>query len=189
VDDHRDVVVNPATWTGTVLSDRLEALLVVLAQALADAVGGNGRPKRTVVSAGEIAWDACDCGQLILSYENSFPSQRFPTEAIGEELVRNCGPEYQAVQITLGYQVCWPASQANGKPPREDAVTAAARRLQIDSFALLCALQNQLAAWRDGSPVLIADYAILGEQTGGSQGGCIEIARPFVIGFWSACCE
>jgi hypothetical protein len=143
--------------------------------------GVTDKMRRCLLVPGAIAWDACDCGQLALSIQRSYPSTTFPTEASEDPARGGCPPGLQAYDVLASLTRCVPGVDARGNPPSCDALLAAALRLEGDAFALrrgvVCCLvtykrERRIMDWRAGAVNRV-----------GPEGNCagVELTFKFLI--------
>lgn len=148
----------------------------------------SGAPDRVChVVPGEIAWDACECGQLALSSSRLFPSRTFPTSAADDPTIPNCGVSFLIADITISMTRCVPISDEEGNPPTCDALGDSALVMYEDGAAVLnatiCFLNEEKDSYR------IADWT-LGELTYvGPQGECAGVELNVKIAFTGLCCD
>lgn len=116
------------------------------------------KPTRHGVVMGEIAWDDCACGQLVVAEQRRFPAREFPLEEVDHSA--ECGEPWIVTQLLLSLTRCIPTVDANGVPPSIAALTAAALQNSTDMTvvrkAVMCCLTtlydtHQLAAFELGS--------------------------------------
>lgn len=131
-----------------------------------------GVPGRVCVPvAGEIAWDACDCGQLAVTTPTLYPSKTFPLPATEDSDQDVCGTPYLAASYTVSILRCAAGMDDEGRPPTCDQLAADALVWHQDAAAvrrgLGCCLQDLEAQDRIAGWTLGATTAV------GPQGGCV----------------
>lgn len=142
--------------------------------------GVTDRMRLCLLVPGAIAWDSCDCGQLALSIQRSYPSTTFPAES-SDDTTRTCAPGTIAYEVLASITRCVPGPDSGGRPPTCDKLLAAALQLEGDAFALrrgiVCCLvgykRDQLIlAWRTGSVNRV-----------GPEGNCagVEMSFKFLV--------
>lgn len=132
------------------------------------------------MTPGSIAWDGCDCGQLISSIVRIAPATRLPLAGALE--LRNgwgCHPHSMAAEVIVSLQRCVAGLDNFGKPPQPAAQYADALRQQGDAFAMrkgiTCRLEEYLTATQ-------IDAYLIGETTfPGPDGKCAAVNIPFFV--------
>lgn len=137
---------------------------------------GEGLPGRMCVHTGEIAWDDCECGQLVVSLMAKFDSGTFPEPWTGTENAgaRKCGAPLFVYHYRVSMLRCAPTGGENGVPPTCDELRAAARVTVDDAWAVLAGLNCCLCAdsTRTGGQRLFNSYHIGPQTMIGPEGGC-----------------
>jgi len=110
-----------------------------------------GLPARSCSHAASpegIAWDDCECGQLIVAMTGAHPTIAFPNPWTGDENqgMGKCGPPLFVFNYTVSMLRCAPVMGENGEPPPCDAVTAAARVSIEDAWAVRAGIMCCLCA-------------------------------------------
>jgi hypothetical protein len=97
----------------------------------------SGLPGRMCVTAGEIAWDDCECGQLAVSLTSQYETAEFPNPWTGEQNagVRKCGPPFFVFNYTVSMTRCAPTGTQEA-PPTCEELSAAARVTAEDAWAV-----------------------------------------------------
>jgi hypothetical protein len=141
---------------------------------------------RKCLVPGDIAWDNCECGQLVLTEDNRFGSRTLGSEDPNYEA--ECGEPVLNVSCTISLTRCVPGVSDNGDPPTCDALQIAALQLLKDKNdirrALMCCLD---AAYRANNPAQMLGYYIGGQATTGPTGNCAGSDTIFVLGFVNPC--
>lgn len=153
-----------------------------------------GAPPRSCVITGEIAWDDCECGQLIVAITNSFASNNFPTPAISTALqfgASRCGHPIIVFEMTITMLRCVPGGGANGEAPSCTSLASAAQIAVIDAAAvrdgvLCCLSAMQVEKNASGVPT-ITGFTAGGQQFIGPQGNCGGSAMDVQVGVLSRC--
>lgn len=147
---------------------------VALGECVRAALAGTpaGVPTRVCVPvAGEIAWDACDCGQLAVTTPRLYPSRVFPAESVEDAEQDRCGTPYLGVPYTVSILRCAAGMDDDGNPPTCEQLAADALVWHQDAAAvrrgLGCCLQELEAQDRILGWVLGPTTAV------GPQGGCV----------------
>jgi hypothetical protein len=127
---------------------------------------------RKGVVPGEIAWDDCQCGQLVISENRRYGSRNFPLEEIDHSA--ECGEPWIVVEYTLSLTRCVPSPTANAKSPAIADLQSAAQQLSEDMTktrrAVMCCLTALYEEMGTGSKIEAFE---LGQQdTVGPEGGC-----------------
>lgn len=154
-----------------------------LAQHLLDCIKpyidttSSGPPSRACVHTGEIAWDDCECGQLIVSLVDQFESDTFPNPAVAETNAgaRKCGAPLWVYHYQVSMLRCAPIGD-EGEPPPCDAVTEAARVTIEDAWAvrtgLFCCLCRGVERDPDTGVKLFDRYLVMPQVMDGPEGAC-----------------
>lgn len=163
-----------------------------LAQHLLDCIRpyidttSSGPPSRACVHTGEIAWDDCECGQLIVSLVESFESETFPDPATASFNggARKCGAALFVYHYRVSMLRCAPVGGDNGEPPPCEAVTEAARVAIEDAWAvragLFCCLCE--GSTRSGALKLFDRYLVMPQVMEGPEGACQGSVVDLFIG-------
>jgi hypothetical protein len=168
-------------FNSRVVFDTAAAIVTGVGVALGS--GANGTPERIgVVPGSEIAWDACDCGQLAIVIPRRYASNSFPTEA---SVVRNCENALVVAQLTLGLQRCAPNPSENGDPPKMATLQNAAMNQEEDVFIVRSTTQCILEHLQDVSDV--ASFTLTTQDSVGPQGGCYGTELTIFVGFYVNC--
>lgn len=137
-------------------------------------------PPRACVITGPIAWDDCECGQLVVAITDSFTSSNFPTPSASTAAsfgTGRCGEPILGYTLTISMLRCVPVGNEQGNPPSCNELAASALTSVQDASAvsagILCCLSGMLRE-KDahGTPVITGFTA--GKQdfvTGGMCGG------------------
>lgn len=152
-----------------------------------------GAPDRACVITGPIAWDNCQCGQLIVAITNSYTSNNFPTPSASTAAsfgTGRCGEPIIAYTLTISMLRCVPISDNQGNPPSCEALAASALQTVIDASAvrdgILCCLSD-LIRDRDDNGSLVLTGFVAGNQdfvTGGMCGGSTMVVT---VGLLNRC--
>lgn len=122
---------------------------------------GHGRPKRVVyMTPGQIAWDACDCGQLALSVVRDYPSNRFPIDSGLEPTTGGCHNRALAYEVTVSLTWCTPGLK-NQQPyiPTPTELLTSSLQFEADAYAMRNAIEcclsemkrvRRITDWRFG---------------------------------------
>jgi hypothetical protein len=142
---------------------------------------------RLGVVPGEIAWDDCACGQLVISEDRRYPSRAFPLEEI--DYAANCGEPWLVVVFTLSMTRCVPGPDQNGNPPSVAALQVAAAQLMTDKLkirrAVMCCLNELYDAVYPADT--IDAFHIGAQETIGPNGGCGGSEMQILIGYTQDC--
>lgn len=148
-----------------------------------------GLPKfgRACVIPGEVAWDACDCGQLTITNPTQFSSVSFPIPSVGNTDT-NCGAPYTVSTFEVTALRCAPTMDRNGHPPTCTQLQNAAQLLYQDKFYMRAAVQCCLAELKNSNS--LEDYAISSTTEVGPRGGCVGATLSFNVSLIANCpCE
>lgn len=171
-------------YTATVIYNTTLTLKQCLVDALATTSGG--LPERICVPVpGQIADDACDCGQLALTVNRTYGSRGFPIEG-GDVPEADCGQPYIVADITVSIKRCAPNPDDNGNPPTCADLAEAARILEEDRYVVRHAVVCCLKTMRDQDQ--IAEFQVGTQPTVGPEGGCVGSELALLVGFIGPCC-
>ena len=158
------------------------SLIVNCAYDAVDHTGDLEISRRGVV-IGEIAWDDCQCGQLVITEQRRFPSRLFPLEEIDHQA--ECGEPWLVVVYVLSLTRCVPGPDNNGNPPSVEDLSAAAQQLSADMskirWAVMCCLTNEY----DSSHV--DAFALGAQEVVGPQGSCAGSELTIQVGWTQDC--
>lgn len=153
------------TDVGAVAAAVLECARAALAATTA------GQPARVCVTAGELAWDECDCGLLSVAVGPLYLSSGLPLHTAGSGPPEDCAPPLLAADVTVTVLRCSPGPDVVGNPPSCTALDASALTWLVDldavRTAVRCCLVDLLAA------DTIAGYLMRDSVPLGPQGGCV----------------
>lgn len=139
-----------------------------------------GPVESVCVVPGAIAWDACDCGQLSVTWSRMYLSNRFPTDTAGDDALSPCEAAVLVVDATVEVVRCAPSPEDNATTVPCPKLDATAQVVIDDATAVLqgvaCALKELEEA---GS---IYDYRIAQQVAKGPQGGCVGSELGVLIG-------
>lgn len=145
-----------------------------------------GVPPRQCIVSGQIAWDDCECGQLVVALQDggevvSFPDQQ---ETRGR---RTCGPPLFTWSYTVSILRCAP----DGDPPSCDDVDAASKVAIEDAWAvragLICCLNDLIKARLASGTTYLQDYTLGRQVFVGPQGMCQGSEQPVTITMKNGC--
>lgn len=146
----------------------------------------SGLPPRRCIIAGQIAWDDCECGQLVIAMQDGGEVDSFPENTTARTR-RGCGPNLFTWTMTVSMLRCSP----DGDPPTCDDLSAAARVAAEDAWAvragvICCVSELTKTRLPDGSTPIV-DLQ-LGRQTFvGPQGFCQGSELPLTIAMKNGC--
>lgn len=157
--------------------------------AVASALTTAGRPvdRECVLVPGEVAWDACDCGQLAQTITSVYPSSSFPTSAADSRQTA-CGPNITVATVTLSLARCVPSVPPGGAagPPTCAQLLDAAVTLERDRWLVRRTVACHLRSLRTTN--VIFDFAVGAAVTVGPTGGCVGLTLGYSIGVGGVCC-
>lgn len=142
---------------------------------------------RVCVVPGEVAWDACDCGQLTINNPSQFSSNSFPSPILGGDQTQ-CGAPLIASTFTVTALRCAPSSSKNGHPPTCAALSDAAELLYQDKYYMRAAIICCLAELQRTH--VLEQYTVGTVTEVGPRGGCVGAEMSFTVGLINDCpCE
>lgn len=154
-------------------------------QALADSPGGE--PQRVCIPVpGQIADDACDCGQLALTVPRRYPSRVFPGEAVDDASQGPCGAPYLAFDVLVSVMRCAPSPDAQGNPPSCDELAQAALIKEADAWIMRQAAGCCLRDMEDADRIAV--WLLRGDQDRGPSGSCVGVDLRLTIGIPHCTC-
>lgn len=133
---------------------------------------------------GNIAWDACDCGQFAQTIQADYPTSTFPVDASEQVLgVGGCGDRPLAYQVLASIVRCIPGMKGNppGIPPSCSELQAAALIQQGDAFALRRGVECCLEGYRRNRQIL--KFSVGRATFVGPEGNCggVELTYKFEL--------
>lgn len=163
------------------LYDVATALRQEAERRLASTVGG--RPDRSCVVPGAVAWDACECGQLSVSVIQSWPAVAFPGDPqTGSATLSACQAPYLVADLLVQVARCAPNPDGSGSvscPALERGALIVAEDGAAIREACFCGLQ--FLKDRDD------DFIVRGQITVGPEGGCMGVEQRVTIGILVGC--
>ena len=136
-----------------------------------------------VVPGAEIAWDACECGQLVIAQQRRFPSIRFPLEEIDNQI--ECGDPWLIVDYTLSLARCTPTSNEDTTPPSIADLEVAAEQQSRDADIARNAIFCCLNALYDSHEV--QGFQVMGVTMPGPSGMCQDVSIQILVGWLNGC--
>jgi hypothetical protein len=138
---------------------------------------------RSCVVPGEVAWDDCQCGQLVISEVDRYPSSAFPIDGVEHDDA--CGEPWHVVQFLLSLTRCVPTVDDNGNAPSCEALSDAAHQLMKDKsdvrFAVYCYLNGKFDAGD------VEAFSLGHQLTTGPQGLCAGHDLTIFVGWTNDC--
>lgn len=180
----------PTTREPLAIYQVAENLRECVSQRLEDTPDGS--PDRSCVVVGQIAWDDCECGQLIVAIGETFFSSNFPGRGNSPPAPpggRRCGPPIMVVQYTISMLRCAPSGRDDHHPPKCSELSDAAQVAVRDAHAILWGAQCCLRAWSKShdQDVSISDFLITGQRFVGPEGMCQGSETSIQVGLINAC--
>lgn len=155
----------------------LDCVCAAMDAAVVD-IPGYSCPCVAFVSAGEPALDCCDIncgntlgGQLTVHWENIFPSDNFPSPSGGFD---PCKASSWVANLVVTSARCAPTMDEQGTPAPPDAMTANARLMAVDAWAIMtalscCVVNEPVAGKRKRRISIIGSTALV------TGGGCAAV--------------
>jgi hypothetical protein len=145
--------------------------------------GGVPAKMRTcLLVPGNIAWDACDCGQFAQTIQRDYPTVTFPADA-SDAITNGCMARARVVQVLASIIRCVPGMTGGvtPQPPTCAALQAAALVMQGDAYALLRGVECCLAELK--KTYAITAYTVSGVNYVGPDGNCagVELTYRFSL--------
>jgi len=160
----------------------VQQLIVQCAYDAIDHTGDLAINRKGVVP-GDVAWDDCACGQLVITEERRFPSRAFPLEEIDHEA--NCGEPWLVIVFTLSLTRCVPMMDDNGNPPTIAALEVAAAQQSRDMSLIRPAVFCCLDEIYDQDKIMA--YQLGAQEVTGPSGGCGGSDMTIMIGYTNDC--
>lgn len=134
---------------------------------------------------GNIAWDACECGQFAQTIQSDYPTINFPADA-SDQVVgagAGCGGRPLVYQVLASITRCVPG-MTNTTPPRPpscDALSRAALVMEGDAYALRRGVECCLETLQDD--LVIVKYVVGRVNRVGPEGNCagVELIYKFEL--------
>lgn len=130
---------------------------------------------------GNIAWDGCDCGQLALTIQRIYPSQKFPGDQSEEPVTGGCAIGPRAVQALASITRCVPSLTTGlaGQAiiPTCADLLPAGLTMAGDAYALDRAVNCCLANYKRDR--VIWDYRVGAVSFVGPEGACAGVELTF----------
>lgn len=150
-------------------------------------IGGLPEFERVCVVPGELAWDACDCGQLTIQNPTQFSSNIFPSPIPGGDQTQ-CGAPVLASTFTVTALRCSPGPDRSGHPPTCSQLQNAAELLYKDKYYMRAAVICCLSEMQQAN--VLEMYTVGAVNEVGPRGGCVGAEMSFTIGVIAGCaCE
>lgn len=136
-----------------------------------------GVPGRVCIHTGDIAWDDCECGQLVISWVDDFESVNFPAPGDGSQNsgTLKCGAPLFVYQYTVSMLRCAPIGDGEN-PPTCEEIGAAARITVEDAWAVRTGLKCCMCAGVERDPATgikrFERFWISPQTAVGPQGAC-----------------
>src|SRR5262245_59827143 len=156
---------------------QLEQAILAAALAGIDHTGSLSIARNCIVP-GEIVWDACQCGQLVLAESRRYPSKSFPAEDASDD-DNGCQP-WLVLDITISLVRCVPVIDEAGNPPACTDLQHAAQQLEKDMTDLRKAAECYLHTQYDSHAV--AAFQLGAQTVVGPQGACAGHELALLVG-------
>jgi hypothetical protein len=151
---------------------------------------------RQCVVWGAIAWDQCECGQLVVSIAEQYPSHTFPTPATAPTATNvaqnRCGANIWVIRYEVSILRCVPVQDDQGNPPECSALDEAAQVAARDAWAVRtgigCCLADLSRDLLPNGSTEIADYLIQDQPSRGPEGGCAGSSLNLLVGIRNCLC-
>lgn len=144
-----------------------------------------GPPQRACIVPGEVVWDDCSCGLLVVNWRFAGRSNVFPASA-SDTSETNCVSRYTIVQVGVTMLRCAAGPTADAEMPTCAALSNDAFAMTADMVALRSGLACCLKSMVDG--YTLADYALGNSISLGPAGGCDGSQIDLILGFTGGGC-
>lgn len=173
-------------WTGpdgfvNVQDDLLTAIAAELVL-----LGPDHIPDRVCRVPGEIAWDGCECGQLVTSLFRWFPSSTFPQRGLTPDpIVGGCPPPFIVGVLRVSLLRCAPPVPDGALAPTCEALDASAVEVAQDAHLVMSTTTCRLEELKDDNHIV--DYLISEQLAAGPAGNCVGSVLTVGVALdWSA---
>jgi hypothetical protein len=157
-------------------------MLAELINVVSDALAATdaGRPDRTCVVPGQIAWDDCECGQLATTIVQWFFSDTFPGDTTPSTAVQTpCRAAWVVAECTMSILRCAPQPVGDDLAPTCAKLSAAALTQAIDAHVVRRTVACTLAEWAD--EYRLVEYTIGAQTSVGPEGMCVGSEITFFV--------
>ena len=142
-------------------------------------------PSRRCVTAGEIAWDTCDCdGMLAVSIGRLYVASAFPTEQAGGTGSPCDGGDLTG-ELTIQVVRCAPGPDGDGNPPTCQQLESMAEQHARDAWLARQGAWCTLKELRRGR--LIEAFRLTSAPPRGPQGGCLAAELGATVAVAGGC--
>lgn len=167
-----------------IVAGAVTAVLEAIRDAAATAVASTpaGPVDVVCVVPGAVAWDACDCGQLSVTWSRMYLSNRFPTDVAGDDSLQlqPCAAAVLVLDVTVEVVRCAPVPQGNATTVACSALEAAARVTADDAVAVLQGVACALFDLETAGTVYA--HQVRQQVAKGPQGGCVGSELGLLVG-------
>lgn len=139
--------------------------------------------RRHCIVPGEIAWDNCDCGQLVIAEQRRYPSRLFPLEEIDH--TAECGAPWLVIVALISLARCVSNPDNNGNPPSCVDLEQDAFQLNRDMGIMRSAAECCLDTLYNNNSIIA--YELGAQEIQGPEGGCVETNLMVQIGITNGC--
>lgn len=156
-----------------------------------------GLPDRVCVTAGLIAWDDCECGQLAVTMvrKNEVNTPNVPRTAAPDPGRRGCGPPLMQMDFLVSMLRCAPTGPENeagiAEPPSCQQLDDAARIATEDAWAVMagtiCCLSAAVKDRLPNGTHLYTDFTIGTQTFVGPNGACMGSELPVSVVIQNGC--
>lgn len=150
-------------------------------------------PPRSCVIAGGIAWDDCECGQLVVTIRETYPSTAFPqriAESADATSQSRCGAPLKVFEFLVSMLRCAPTGH-NEHPPTCAELDQAAQVATIDAHAVrtgvFCCLRDLAQTRDEANAKQIHDFTIAAHPMTGPAGACQGSELRVLVGINNPC--
>jgi hypothetical protein len=136
------------------------------------------KPDRHSVVPGAIAWDACDCGLLAVSFSRIFLTEQFPDQQ-SRRVSNGCDAPYEVGEFVIQVARCAPNPDGQDLAPTTAELDASAQEMALDAYEMMLAVSTKLCTMNKARD--ISDFMMLPLTAQGPAGGCVgNELRAFV---------
>ena len=142
------------------------------------------RPCRVCVVPGEIVWDDCEGGQLVVSTTREFQSENFPLETLERGVNSSCGLPYLVAELVFSLTRCVTIPKGLSTSVPCDDLRSDSLLLHRDAYWMRQALSCCLRDMKLGYPETgLLDYVVSGVERVGPEGKCAGNVVTVLLGY------
>jgi hypothetical protein len=167
-------------WTAAAIVTGIGVCIINELNATPESGGVPANMRIVPMTPGNIAWDACECGQFAQSIQRDYPSSTFPTDTASlPRKGSGCKLDPIAFQVIASILRCVPGmtNTSTPRPPTPASLLTAALIMEGDAFALRSAVECCLDQLKKDRRLF--DFRISGVTRVGPEGGCAGVEMQY----------